>query len=161
VSAAPLLWLVAAALIAVGIAGLVVPVLPGAPLLFAGLWVAAWIEDFRFVGFWTLTLLATLALLTYAVDWWATLIGARRFGASKRAVLGAIAGSLLGIFIGLPGVLFGPFIGAVAGELSARRGVHAAARAGIGATIGLVIGAAVKVALAFAMIGVFLAARFF
>jgi hypothetical protein len=136
------------------------PAIPGAPLLFAGLLLAAWAENFTYIGVKTLAVLGVLALLTYGVDFWATMYGAKRFGASKRAIVGALIGAVIGIFLGFPGVIFGPFIGAVIGELSARRGLHDAARAGIGATIGLVLGAALKIALAFIMIGVFAVARF-
>jgi uncharacterized protein YqgC (DUF456 family) len=156
-----LVWVVSLLLILIGLAGLILPAIPGAPLLFAGLFLAAWAEDFAYVGKGTLTILALLALLTYGVDLWATMFGAKKFGASKRAIVGAVVGAVIGIFFGFPGILFGPFIGAVIGELSARRGAEAAARAGLGATIGLVLGAALKIALALSMIGIFAIARFF
>jgi uncharacterized protein len=156
-----LYWLLAIILVAIGLAGVVLPAIPGAPLLFAGLFVAAWVEDFAYVGKWTLVILGLLALLTYGVDFWAAMFGAKRFGASKRAIVGALVGAIVGIFLGFPGVLFGPFIGAAIGELSARRNLEEAARAGFGATIGLVVGVALKVALALSMIGIFAVARFF
>ena len=152
-------WLLAAVLVLAGLLGLLLPMLPGPPLLFAGLLVAAWAEDFAYVGVGTLTLLAVLALLTYAVDFVATALGAKKFGASKRAALGAALGALVGLFFGLPGILLGPFIGAVVGELTAQRGLGDAGRAGLGATIGLVLGAAGKLAIAFSMLGLFAAAR--
>ena len=157
----PAYWILAAVLVAVGLAGLILPAIPGAPLIFVGLLLAAWLEDFAFVGFWTIVLLAVIALLSYGVDLWATMFGAKRFGASRHAMIGAVIGSVAGVFLGFPGVIFGPFIGAVIGELLAQRSVQQAARAGIGATIGLVLGAALKLALAFAMIGIFIVARFF
>jgi uncharacterized protein YqgC (DUF456 family) len=154
-----LLWLIGAVLVVAGLAGVVLPAIPGAPLIFTGLVLAAWAEDFTYVGFWTLAAVGLLALLSYAVDFWATMFGAKRFGASKRAVIGALVGMLIGIFLGFVGVLFGPFIGAVIGELSVRGNLQQATRAGIGATIGVVLGAALKLALAFAMIGIFVVAR--
>jgi uncharacterized protein YqgC (DUF456 family) len=154
-----LLWLLAAVLVLAGLLGLLLPMLPGPPLLFAGLLVAAWAEDFAYVGAGTLALLAVLALLTYAVDFVATALGAKKFGASKRAILGAAVGALVGLFFGLPGILLGPFIGAVIGELTAQRGLGDAGRAGLGATIGLVLGAAGKLAIAFSMLGVFALSR--
>ena len=154
-----LLCVLATVLVLAGLVGLLLPVLPGPPLVFAGLLIAAWAEDFAYVGTGTLTLLAVLALLTYAVDFAATALGAKRFGASKRAVLGAAVGALVGLFFGLPGILLGPFIGAVIGELTAQRGLGDAGRAGIGATIGLALGVAGKLAIAFSMLGVFAAAR--
>ena len=153
--------LLAIILVGIGLAGVVLPAIPGPPLLFAGLFLAAWMEDFVYVGKWTLVILAFLALLTYGVDFWAAMFGAKRFGASKRAIVGALIGTIVGLFLGFPGVLFGPFVGAVIGELSARRNLEDAARAGFGATIGLVLGVALKVALALSMIGVFAVARFF
>lgn len=153
-------WLVALLLVGTGLIGLFLPVLPGAPLIFAGLVIAAWAEDFHYAGLWTVVLLAILTLLTSAVDFWATIFGAKKFGASKRAVIGALIGLVIGIFLGFPGIIFGPFIGALVGELSAQKDLKQATRAGIGATIGLVLGAAIKLALALTMIGVFLTVRF-
>ncbi len=155
-----LLWLLTTILVLAGLLGLILPALPGAPLLFAGLLVAAWIEDFSYVGGGTLAVLGALALLTYAVDFAASALGAKRFGASNRAVVGAAIGALVGIFFGLPGILLGPFVGAVLGELSDRRGPRDAARAGVGATLGLALGAVAKLALACSMLGIFAHARF-
>lgn len=153
-------WLLAVLLLVAGLIGLFVPVLPGAPLIFAGLVIAAWAEDFHYAGLWTVVILAIITLLTLGVDFWATIFGAKKFGASKRAVIGALIGLVIGIFLGFPGIIFGPFIGAVVGELSAQKNFKQATRAGVGATIGLVLGAAIKLALALTMIGVFLTVRF-
>jgi uncharacterized protein YqgC (DUF456 family) len=153
-------WIGAALLVVVGLIGIVLPAIPGALLILAGLILGAWAESFAHVGLWTIVMLTVLAGLTYAVDFWATMFGAKKFGASKRAVIGALIGAIAGLVLGLPGVIFGPFIGAVIGELSARRDLQQATRAGIGATIGLVLGAALKIALALAMIGVFVVIRF-
>ena len=154
------LWITAVVLAVLGLAGLVLPALPGAPMLFAGLVLAAWAEGFAYVGVGTLAVLGALAVLTYAVDFLAGAFGAKRFGASKRGMLGALVGAVVGIFFGLPGVLFGPFVGAVLGELSTRRGLGDAGKAGFGATLGLVLGAAVKLALAVSMVGIFAVVRF-
>ena len=153
-------WVGTAFLVGLGLVGLILPGLPGAPLILLGLILGAWAENFAYVGLWTLLLLTILAGLTYAVDFWATIFGAKKFGASKRAIIGALIGVVAGLFLGLSGVIFGPFIGAVIGELSARRGLQQATRAGIGATIGLVIGSALKIAMSLAMIGIFAVVRF-
>ncbi|MDJ0849570.1 MAG: DUF456 domain-containing protein [Myxococcota bacterium] len=154
-----LLWPLAAMLVVLGVGGLVLPALPGAPMLFAGLFVAAWAEGFAYVGTGTLVLLGGMAGLTYAVDFAATALGARRFGASRRAIVGAALGTLVGLFFAPVGLFLGPFLGAVLGELSHRRTLPEAGRAGLGATLGLLLGAAAKLALAFSMIGVFAVAR--
>jgi len=148
-------------LVVVGFVGMLLPAVPGAPVLFAGLLLAAWAEDFRHVGTGWLTVIGGLAVLTYAVDFIAGALGAKRFGASPRAVMGAALGALVGIFFGLPGILLGPFVGAVLGELSAQRSLGEASRAGLGATLGMAIGAAAKIALALSMLGVFVVVRFF
>ncbi|MCA1979220.1 MAG: DUF456 domain-containing protein [Thiobacillus sp.] len=156
-----LLWALAALLIAVGFAGLVLPVLPGIPLVFAGLVLLAWAENFVYVGWTTLTLLGLLALASYGVDFLAAALGAKKFGASSRAIWGAAAGALVGLFFGLPGLLFGPFLGAVVGEFSGKTRFSTALHAGVGATLGLLFGALLKIALAFAMVGTFVLARLF
>lgn len=155
------LFVIAAVLIVAGLAGLVLPAIPGAPLLFLGLVAAAGAERFVYVGWKTLTLLGVLCLLAYAVDFAAGAFGARHFGASGRAVIGAGLGTLAGLFFGLIGVIVGPFAGAVAGELTVHRNLQRAGKAGVGATLGLAIGAAAKIALAFVMLGIFLATRLF
>jgi len=155
-----LLWVLAVLLVIAGIAGLVVPGLPGALLLFAGLALAAWAEDFFYAGAGVLSILAALAILTYVVEFMAGIMGAKHFGASRRAMAGAMLGAVVGIFFGLPGLLLGPFAGAAIGEFSEQRHLGAAGRAGIGATIGLALGVAAKLALAFSMLAVFAAARF-
>jgi hypothetical protein len=155
-----LLWLLAFILTAAGMAGLVFPVLPGAPVLFLGLVVAAWAEGFEHVSTGTLIVLGVMAVLMYLVDFLAGAFGAKRFGASHRAIIGAALGAIVGIFFGIPGILLGPFIGAVLGELTAQSDLRAAGRAGVGATVGLALGVAAKLALAFAMLGTFVVVRF-
>ena len=156
-----ILWILAIVLVVAGLASLVIPAMPGTPMLFGGLLLAAWADDFMYVGTGTLIILGVLTLLIYVADFAATAFGAKRFGASYRAIIGAAIGTLVGLFFGLLGVLIGPFLGAVIGELSAQRDLHAATRAGIGATIGLALGVAAKLTLAFSMLGIFAVARFF
>jgi len=151
-------WLLAGILVLVGMAGTVLPALPGAPLVFLGLLLAAWIDGFQRVGWLALTLLGVLTLLSLGVDLLATSLGAQRAGASRQAILGAALGTVVGLFFGLPGILAGPFLGAVAGEYLARRDVAQAGRAGLGTWLGLVLGAAAKLALAFTMLALFLTA---
>lgn len=155
-----LYYLTAALLVLVGLAGTVLPALPGLPLMFAGMLLAAWAGDFQHVGAPTLIVLAILTLVSVAVDFWATAHGAKRVGASRLAMLGAALGTLFGLFLGLPGLLLGPFAGAVAGELLHRRSLQAdtlghAAKVGAGTWLGILLGTALKLALAFAMLGLF------
>ncbi len=153
-----MVWVLAAMLVLVGIAGTVLPVLPGAPLVFLGLVLAAWIDGFQRVGWLTLALLAALTLASVGVDFVAMSLGAKRVGASRQAVIGAAIGTVAGLFFGLPGILAGPFVGAAAGEYLARRDAIQAGRVGLGTWLGLALGAAAKLALAFAMLGLFVTA---
>jgi uncharacterized protein len=153
-------WLLAAALVIAGIAGSVLPALPGAPLVFLGLLIAAWIDGFQRVGWFTLSLLAVLTVASFGVDLLAARFGTKRVGASKLAIVGAMLGTFAGIFFGLPGVLLGPFVGAALGELASRRDVVQAGKAGLGAWLGFVIGSAANLALVFTMIGLFAVAYF-
>jgi uncharacterized protein YqgC (DUF456 family) len=151
-----LLWALAVALVIVGLIGIVMPALPGHLLVFGGLVLAAWANDFERVGIPTLVVIGLLAVASYGVDFAAAALGAKHLGASKRAMTGAALGTVLGLFLGLPGVIIGPFVGAVVGELTANRDWKRAGKAGVAAWIGFAIGTAVKVAIAFAMIGIFI-----
>lgn len=155
-----LLQVIAALLVIAGFIGLIIPALPGAPLLFGGLLLAAWAEGFHYVGFWTLAILLALTILTYVADVVSTAFGAKQFGASSRAAIGAVIGGVAGIFLGLIGILIGPFVGALLAELTIRRDVAGAAKAGVGAWIGMILGTAAKMALAISMIGIYLLKRF-
>lgn len=150
-----LYFILAGIVIMAGIVGAVVPALPGVPLVFAGMFLAAWADHFQHVGPFTLILLGVLAAFALLVDFVAGLLGAKRVGASARALWGASLGMLIGFFFGIPGVLLGPFIGAVIGELSTGREINHATRVGIGTWIGLLFGTLAKLALCFTMLGVF------
>jgi uncharacterized protein YqgC (DUF456 family) len=154
------LWLLLAALLVlIGLAGIVLPALPGVILIFAGLALAAWAEGFQYVGAGTLTILGVLSLLAWSLDWLAGSLGARHFGASRQAIVGAMLGALVGLFFGPLGILVGPFLGAVIGELLARRDLGQAGRAGVGAWLGLLLGVVAKLAISITMIGLFLSLR--
>lgn len=156
-----MLWLAAGVLIVIGALGMILPVLPGAPLIFIGALLAAWAENFQYLGYGSLILLGALAALAVAVDFIASAFGVKRFGATGRAVTGATLGAIVGLFFGPIGVLVGPFAGAVVGELTVRRNLAAASRAGVGAALGLALGTAAKLAIAFTMIGWIVAMRLF
>jgi hypothetical protein len=154
------LWLLAALLVFVGALGAVLPGLPGVPLVFAGLVTAAWADDFQRVGWIVLTLLGLMTLASFAIDFVATSLGAKRVGATKLAIAGALIGTLVGVFLGLPGLILGPFLGAVAGELVSHGKLEQAGRAGLATWVGLLFGTLAKIALVFTMLGVFATAYF-
>ena len=142
-------------LVAAGIAGTVFPLLPGPPLVLAGLWLLAWQDAYIRVGLLTLGVLSVLVLLATLVDHFAAVLGVRRAGASRQAVIGAFLGGLAGIFGGLPGVILGPAFGALLGEWLAGRGHAQAARAGLAAGLSFFFATVFKLALVFAMLGIF------
>ena len=149
------LWALAIALVLIGLAGTIVPVLPGVPLVFAGLFLAAWAGDFQRVTWPTLLILGLLAVFSFVIDIAATALGTSRVGATRLAIIGALAGTLVGIFFGIPGLILGPFLGAVVGELVSHGRVKQASRVGIATWKGLIVGTLAKLGLAFAMLGVF------
>ena len=148
----------AVVLVVIGLIGVVVPGLPGAILIFAGLLLAAWADGFVRVSAFTIVALGILTAATYGVDVATMAVGMKRFGTTRRAAAGAALGAMAGFFLGLPGLIIGPFAGAVIGELTAHSDVRRAGRAGIVAWVGFLIGTAIKVGLAFAMVGIFLMA---
>jgi hypothetical protein len=150
-----LLWSLAIGLIVVGLAGTVLPGVPGVAAVFGGMLLAAWIDGFTKIGAPTLVTLGVLTALAFVADIVGGLIGAQRVGASRLALAGAALGALVALPFGILGLLVGPFLGAVAGEFTARRRLDAATRVGVGTWIGLVFGSLAKVALVFAMLGVF------
>lgn len=155
-----ILWIFAGLLMIAGLVGFILPLIPGPILLFTGMFLAAWAEDFNHIGMGTLIVLAILAILAHLIDLLAGALGAKRFGAGRRAAFGAMIGALIGIFFGLLGIIIGPFIGAFVGELSIKRESGSAMQAGFGAWLGLVIGTASKIAIGFVMIGIFVMVRF-
>ena len=153
-----LLWILAGTLVLVGLAGTILPLLPGVPFVFGGLLVAAWIDNFQRIGWPVLTILALLTAMAMIVDFVATMLGAKRAGASKLALLGAAIGSIVGIFFGLIGIFIFPFVGAVIGEFIERRKLGQAGKVGLATWLGLLFGALAKLALALTMIGIFVIA---
>lgn len=155
------LWILTALLMAAGLAGAVLPVLPGAALVLAGAVLGAWIDGFERVGGWTLGVLVALAILSWVLDYVAALLGAKKVGASRLALIGAAVGTVAGLMFGIVGVFVLPFIGAALGEYIARRDHQAAARVGLATGLGLLLALVAKVVIAFMMIGLFVAALIF
>jgi uncharacterized protein YqgC (DUF456 family) len=153
-----LLWVLCAALIVLGLVGTVLPLLPGTLLVWGGVVLGAWIDDFTRVGTTTVVVVTVLALLAWGLDYVAGLMGAQKAGASKQALLGAAVGTVVGLFMGLVGVLFMPLVGAAVGEYLARRDQGRAVKVGVATWVGIMVGLIAKVVLAFIMVGIFVAA---
>ena len=153
-----LLWFLSAGLIVLGLAGTVLPLLPGTLLVWGGIVLGAWIDDFTRVGTTTVVVVSVLAVLAWALDYVAGLMGARKAGASKQALVGAAVGTVAGLFMGLVGVLFMPLVGAAIGEYLAQKDQTRAVKVGVATWLGIMVGLIAKVVLAFMMVGIFVAA---
>jgi len=151
-------WILSIALIVLGLAGIVLPALPGTLFVFVGILLGAWIDHFSRVGWFALGAIAVLAVLAWLMDYVAAVLGAKRVGASRQALVGAALGTVAGLFMGLVGVLFMPLVGAAAGEYLARKDHGQAVKVGIATWIGLLAGMLAKFVLAFMMIGIFVVA---
>lgn len=156
-----LLYVLAALLVLVGLIGVILPALPGLPLVFIGMLLAAWVDHFETVGPIPLVILGVLTLVSFLVDFWATAHGAKRVGASRKALVGAVLGTFAGLFFAPVGLFVGPFVGALIGELLHGRQLHIAAKVGFGTWLGIVMAIVLKLGLAFAMLGIFAFAWFF
>ncbi|HEX6723249.1 MAG TPA: DUF456 family protein [Burkholderiaceae bacterium] len=151
-------WVLSIALIVVGLAGTVLPALPGTLFVLGGIVLGAWIDGFTRVGWITITVVVVLAVLAWALDYVAGLLGAKRAGASRLAIVGAVLGTVAGLFMGLIGVFFMPLVGAAIGEYIAQKDHARAAHVGIATWLGIMAGMVAKVVIAFMMIGVFIVA---
>lgn len=146
------LYLGAMVLIVVGLAGAILPALPGIPLIFAGIWLIAAADGFRHLGKWWLTCIAVIGCAGVATDFLAAALGAKRVGASRQAIWGAVVGTVIGLFFGIFGLFMGPFLGALAGELASGSSVTRAGDVGFGTWIGVILGTLVKLVASFMMI---------
>jgi uncharacterized protein len=147
--------LLALVVMCIGLAGSVLPGIPSTPLvLIAAIGHRLYFGDAG-PSILVLVLLGLLMLFSLAVDYLASMVGAKKLGATWRGVLGAVVGALVGIFFSLPGIILGPFIGALTFEMVGGREFKEAARAGVGALLGLLVGAIGKLACCVAMIALF------
>ena len=156
-----MLWILAILAMVGGVIGTILPAIPGATLVFAGIALAAWADAFTRIPVWVVVVAGVLAALTWIIDIGSAALGAKRVGASPWAVIGAAVGTVAGIFTGLVGLVFMPLAGAAIGEFLARRDLIRAGKVGVATWIGLLVGTVLKVAIVFAMLGLFVLALLF
>jgi uncharacterized protein len=153
------LWTISVLLIVIGIVGTVLPALPGIIFVFGGITLAAYAEDFTRISGWTIGVLAILTVIGWVLDYVAGLMGAKKAGASKLAIIGAAIGTVAGIFMGLVGVLFMPLVGAAIGEYIYLKdhpeALRRAGKVGVATWLGLLAGMIGKVVIVFVMLGIF------
>jgi uncharacterized protein YqgC (DUF456 family) len=139
-------YVVAVLFFAAGLAGTILPALPGAPLIWLGMLLFGLIAGFGQLTVWFFIGQALAVGLVYFIDYAATAWGVKRYGGSRAALWGSLAGLGLGIiFFGPLGVVFGPFLGAVAGELAVQKPLASAVRSGMGTMLGMAGGLVLKI----------------
>jgi uncharacterized protein YqgC (DUF456 family) len=139
-----------------GLAGTIMPLVPGLPLIFGTALLYGLLTDFARIGAGPLVALALIAVVVQVCDYLAGAWGARKFGGGRWGILGSIAGGLVGtIVFNIPGLILGTLIGAVAGELASGRKLEQSARTGLGTLVGFVAGTLVRVCAGVVMIGIF------
>ncbi len=145
------------ALMLIGLIGSVLPFVPGSPLILLGAFIYAWYTDFLVVTWGTLVILLLLTVLSQILDYLASILGAKKFGASRWGMSGAFLGGIIGLFSGgILGILIGPFIGALLLELLHGQDLPASLKIGLGTLVGFLGGAIGKIIIALTMIGIFL-----
>jgi uncharacterized protein len=118
----------------------------------------AWIDRFTHVGMAVVAICGVLAVIAWLLDYLAGMLGARRAGASRQAIVGAAVGTVAGLFLGFVGVLFMPLVGAAIGQYLADRDRRQAVKVGVATWLGMMAGMVAKVVIAFVMVGVYVGA---
>lgn len=149
-------------LMALGLAGTILPILPGTILIFVGALLYALFFGLEKVGLGIIIVVGVIAVLSILFDFLAGSIGAKKFGASASGIIGAILGGVAGFFIGnIIGLILGPLIGAFLGELISGKNLRVAGKAGFGALIGFLGGTIMKFVFGLLMILLFVFALLF
>jgi len=145
----------------IGLAGCILPVVPGPPLSFLALILISIAKHWHAFSPQFLYIMAGLTILVTVLDYVVPAAGARKYGASKLGVWGSIIGMFVGLLFFPPwGMIFGAFLGALVGELIVGKEGKQALRAGWGVFVGNMIGVGLKLALSFVMLFYYVKAMF-
>jgi len=148
-------------LMVVGLIGVILPVLPGIPLSWLGLFIYALGTGFERISIVTVIVFFILMVLTLVLDFTAPMLGAKKYQASKLGIFGAFLGFTIGIFtFGFWGIILGPFVDALLGELLTGRNPKQALGSALGAFLGFIAGTLFKIIVILVMAGVFIASLF-
>jgi len=129
--------------------------LPGTPLVFAGIYIYAWLTGFTIISRNLIIIFLILTVVSVVIEYISSSIGSKKFGASKLGFLGAFVGAIIGVFFVPWGLILGPLCGALIGELIVGKKIKEAFRAGGGAVLGFFGGTFLKIVASFVMIALF------
>ena len=129
----------------VGLAGCILPMLPGPPLAWLGMLLLHFTDRVDF-SVTELVVSALVVIATLVLDYFTPMIGAKKFGGGKYGNRGCVIGTIVGMFFLPLGLILGPFLGAVIGELIAGKPFRAALKAGFGSFVGFLFGTLIKLA---------------
>ncbi len=151
-------WTVITLLImAIGLVGTVLPVIPGILLIYAGYLLYGFATGWEAYGLIAIVGWSVVTALVLLLDVFAGAIGARKYGATRFGTWGSLIGGVIGaLAAGFPGLILGPFVGATAGELLRGRSHREALRSGWGTFLGFMAGSVIKIAIGVVMIGTFI-----
>ncbi|KPK72142.1 hypothetical protein AMJ87_05605 [candidate division WOR_3 bacterium SM23_60] len=149
------LFIVALAIMLVGLAGVILPVLPGIPVIFAGILLYAVVTGFTVITLKLILIFAALAACGLLVDYFSQYFSVKQMGGGRAGAVGAVIGLIIGIILGWIWIVVLPFVFAVVFELIAGRRETQALRAGTGAFLGLLFGGLLRFVIGCVMIGLF------
>jgi len=156
-----LLAILCSVLLIAGLAGVILPVLPGVPLAWLGFFIYAIGTGFDRISITTTVVFSIVMVLTLVLDIVAPMLGASKYKASKPGILGSFIGLMAGIIVfGFWGIILGPFIGALLGELAARKQPEQAFKSAFGTLLGFLAGSLVKIIVVLVMTGFFIVSLF-
>ncbi len=137
----------------IGLAGTILPVLPGTPIIFLAILGYGFYDHFTSIGFWFILIMGLLTVASAIADYLGGVYGAKKYGASRLGIWGSIIGGIIGVFVAPPvGIILGPLLGAVIGELLNGKSTEHAFSVGWGTLIGLLGSTVVKVIIGVIMI---------
>ena len=140
----------------IGVMGNLIPGIPGTPLILAGaVGHQLYFAGQGGVGWWWVAVLTIFGLLALGLDYLATLLGAKKLGATWKGMVGALLGLVAGLFFPPIGLIVGPFIGAMGFEWAFGREARESAKAGVGAVLGLALGVVGKLVCSVVMFALF------
>lgn len=140
-----LLSVLSIVLIIIGLAGCVLPVLPGPILAFGGYLLLLLTPSAENIGMVSIFMAGFVTLLTIVADFVVPVVGVKMFDGSSYGKWGSFIGGIVGLFFMPVGLIAGPFIGALVGELVAGRELEASLKSAVGSVIGFLCGALFKI----------------